>query len=47
MLGRLSSLSLAGGTQPDTAALLAAIAAAWAMDITPDLIAAGIKTFEY
>ena len=27
--------------------LLAAIAAAWAMDITPDLIAAGIKTFEY
>ena len=47
VLGRLSSLSLAGGTQPDTAALLAAIAAAWAMDITPDLIAAGIKTFEY
>ena len=28
-------------------ALLAAIATAWAMDITPDLIAAGIKTFEY
>ena len=47
VLGRLSSLSLAGGAQPDTAALLAAIAAAWAMDITPDLIAAGIKTFEY
>lgn len=47
VLGRLSNLSLAGGTQPDTAALLAAIAAAWAMDITPDLIAAGIKTFEY
>jgi cyanophycin synthetase len=47
LLGRLASLSLAGGAQPDTAALLAAIATAWAMDITPDLIAAGIKTFEY
>ncbi len=46
-LGTLDSLSLPGGHRPDTAALLAAIAAAWAMDITPDLIAAGIKTFEY
>ena len=27
--------------------LLAAIAAAWSMDIGPDLIAAGIKTFDY
>ena len=25
----------------------AAIAAAWSMDIGPDLIAAGIKTFDY
>ncbi len=47
VLGTLAALSLPGGTQPDTAALLAAIATAWAMDITPDLIAAGIKTFEY
>ncbi|NMM77295.1 cyanophycin synthetase [Acidovorax sp. SRB_14] len=30
----------------DTPTLLAAIAAAWALDIAPDLIAAGIKTFE-
>ncbi|AVS75534.1 cyanophycin synthetase [Paracidovorax cattleyae] len=47
VLGSLASLSLAGSTQPGTAALLAAIATAWALDITPDLIAAGIKTFEY
>ncbi len=47
VLGTLASLTLAGGRRPDTAALLAAIATAWAMDITPDLIAAGIKTFEY
>jgi len=47
LLGRLASLSLAGGAQPDTAAPLAAIATAWALNITPDLIAAGIKTFEY
>ena len=33
-------------TPPDTDALLAAIAAAWALDIAPDLIVAGIKTFE-
>ena len=30
-----------------TPALLAAIAAAWSMDIAPDLIVAGIKTFDY
>ncbi len=47
VLGTLQALSLAGGQQPDTAALLAAIACAWAMDIAPELIAAGIKTFEY
>ena len=46
-LGTLAALSLAGGQRPDTPALLAAIAAAWSMDIAPDLIAAGIKTFEY
>lgn len=47
VLGTLAALSLPGGRHPDTAALLAAIATAWALDITPDLIAAGIKTFEY
>ena len=47
VLGTLGALSLPGGQRPDTAALLAAIATAWALDITPDLIAAGIKTFEY
>ncbi|AVS78849.1 cyanophycin synthetase [Paracidovorax avenae] len=47
VLGTLVSLGLAGGVQPDTAALLASVATAWALDITPDLIAAGIKTFEY
>jgi cyanophycin synthetase len=26
--------------------VLAAVAAAWALDISPDLIAAGLKTFE-
>ena len=40
-------VSLPGGRRPDTPALLAAIAAAWSMDIAPDLIGAGIKTFEY
>jgi len=47
VLGTRAALSLADGTQPDTAALLAAVAAAWALDIAPDLIAAGIKTFGY
>ncbi|WP_406623135.1 cyanophycin synthetase [Acidovorax sp. SDU_ACID1] len=46
VLGTLAALQPAG-RQPDTPALLAAIAAAWSMDIAPDLIAAGIKTFEY
>lgn len=47
VLGSLQALTPAGGPQPDTPALLAAIATAWSMDIGPDLIAAGIKTFEY
>ncbi|SDM28791.1 cyanophycin synthetase [Oryzisolibacter propanilivorax] len=47
VLGTLDGLRLAGGQRPDTGALLAAVAAAWALDITPELIAAGIKTFEY
>ncbi|MBS0293384.1 MAG: cyanophycin synthetase [Proteobacteria bacterium] len=45
-LGTLAALSPAGSPQPDTPALLAAIAAAWSMNIGPDLIVAGIKTFE-
>ena len=47
VLGTLDALVLAGGKRPDTPALLAAIATAWALDISPELIAAGIKTFEY
>ncbi|MBS0506914.1 MAG: cyanophycin synthetase [Proteobacteria bacterium] len=47
VLGSLAALSPAGGQAPDQSALLAAIAAAWSMHIGPDLIAAGIKTFEY
>ena len=47
VLGSLDALSLPGGKRPDTPALLAAVAIAWAMDIAPDLIGAGIKTFEY
>ncbi|MEG1770864.1 MAG: cyanophycin synthetase, partial [Comamonas sp.] len=47
VLGTLDALALPGGKRPDTPALLAAIATAWALDISPDLIGAGIKTFEY
>ncbi len=47
VLGTLQALAPASGTAPDTASLLAAIAGAWALDIAPELIAAGIKTFEY
>ncbi|GAA3995290.1 cyanophycin synthetase [Comamonas faecalis] len=47
VLGTLQALAPARGTAPDTASLLAAIAGAWALDIAPELIAAGIKTFEY
>jgi len=47
VLGTLAALQPAHGPAPDTSALLAAIAGAWALGIAPDLIAAGIKTFEY
>ncbi|WP_119967185.1 cyanophycin synthetase [Simplicispira lacusdiani] len=47
VLGPLSDLTFGrGAVVPDTDALLAAIATAWALDISPDLIGAGIKTFE-
>jgi cyanophycin synthetase len=46
-LGLLSELTFGrNAVVPDTDALLATIAAAWALDIAPDLIGAGIKTFE-
>ncbi|MEG0413992.1 MAG: cyanophycin synthetase, partial [Comamonas sp.] len=47
VLGKLEALRPVNGFEPDTSALLAAIATAWALDITPELIAAGIKTFDY
>jgi cyanophycin synthetase len=47
VLGRLSELTFGrNAVPPDTDTLLAAIATAWALDISPDLIGAGIKTFE-
>jgi len=47
VLGPLSDLTFGrNAVEPDTDALLAAIATAWALDISPDLIGAGIKTFE-
>ncbi len=46
-LGTLEALRPVNGFEPDSSALLAAIATAWALDIAPDLIAAGIKTFDY
>ncbi|SDZ86832.1 cyanophycin synthetase [Acidovorax soli] len=47
VLGTLSELTFGrNAIVPDTDALLAAIGAAWALDIAPDLIGAGIKTFE-
>ncbi len=47
VLGALSDLTFGrNAVVPDTDALLAAIGAAWALDIAPDLIGAGIKTFE-
>ena len=47
VLGTLSDLTFGrNAVVPDTDALLAAIGAAWALDIAPDLIGAGIKTFE-
>ena len=46
-LGAVSRLTFAqGASTPPVATLLAAMGAAWALDIAPDLIAAGIKTFE-
>lgn len=46
-LGTLSALRPVNGFEPDSSALLAAIATAWALEISPELIAAGIKTFDY
>lgn len=47
VLGSLADLTFGrNAVVPDTDALLAAIGAAWALDIAPDLIGAGIKTFE-
>ena len=47
VLGALSDLTFGrNAVVPDTDALLAAVATAWALDIAPDLIGAGIKTFE-
>ena len=47
VLGSLADLTFGrNAVVPDTDALLAAIATAWALDIAPDLIGAGIKTFE-
>jgi len=45
---RLSALPLTGSGQPGhhTASLLAAIGAAWALDIAPELIHAGIETYK-
>jgi cyanophycin synthetase len=46
-LGTLAELTFGrNAVAPDTEALLAAVGAAWALDIAPDLIGAGIKTFE-
>ena len=46
-IGALARLVFAQGTStPPVYTLLAAIGAAWALDIAPDLIGAGIKTFE-
>lgn len=47
VLGTLAELTFGrNAVVPDTDALLAAAGAAWALDIAPDLIGAGIKTFE-
>ena len=46
-LGALVDLTFGrNAVVPDTDALLAAVGTAWAMNIAPDLISAGIKTFE-
>jgi cyanophycin synthetase len=41
---RVDSLKPAKAGQPEM--VMAAVAAAWALDITPELIAAGLRTFE-
>jgi cyanophycin synthetase len=41
---RLDSLKPAKAAQPEM--VMAAVAAAWALDITPELISAGLRTFE-
>ena len=46
VLGSCASLRPVQGPPPDTPALLAAVATAWALDIAPELIAAGVKTFD-
>lgn len=47
VLGALADLTFGrNAVVPDTEALLAAVGTAWALDIAPDLIGAGIKTFE-
>jgi cyanophycin synthetase len=43
---RLAPLSPAARGDMDDATLLAVVAAAWALDIPPDLIIAGIETFD-
>ncbi|WCM89276.1 cyanophycin synthetase [Acidovorax sp. NCPPB 3576] len=46
-LGALADLTFGrNAVQPDPDTLLAIVATAWALDIAPDLIGAGIKTFE-
>ena len=46
-LGAVADLTFGrNGVATDTGTLLAIVATAWALDIAPDLIAAGIKTFE-
>ena len=47
VLAPLSALRPVNGFEPDTGSLLAAIATAWALHITPELITAGIQTFDY
>ena len=44
-LGSVSALSPAAAKVPTPSALLAAVACAWALDISPELLAAGLKTF--
>jgi cyanophycin synthetase len=40
----LAALKAATGKYP--ASVLAAVAAAWALDVTPELLAAGLRTFD-